>query len=197
MDLANALVSPPMHSFWLRREVFHHVPTTAQTVADTLRAEQMAVTRDCLSHGICESIAVTTFPRPTIGRIDRGDMSATRASEPKPLTSEPTTRLPKPNDLIADNQSRAIPFNPRRSNNLAIPPPDPIALFRGGEIPFPFQHADLNAVCLLDCPPSASQGPAHNRNPLANLAGPDDALSSLCLTMTRQWCDRGEHTAHQ
>ena len=171
MDLANALVPPPMHSLWLRRKVLHHIPTTAQTVADTLRPQQMTVAWNCLPHSIREVMAMATRPRPSIAHT-AVKMSRSYRHGLSPLTSEPTTRLPKRNDLIANHQPCAIPFNPRRSNNLAIPSPDPMARFGGGEIACPFQRADLDAACLLDCPAPTSPGPAHNPNPLAIFNGP-------------------------
>jgi hypothetical protein len=76
------------------------------------------------------------------------------------------------NELIADLQLGSIPFDARRSGDLAPPLPHPPPLLRGGKIAIPLQRADLDAAGLLDRSPPSSPVPGQNRNPLQILGLP-------------------------
>jgi hypothetical protein len=69
------------------------------------------------------------------------------------MTSKAAMRPPDVNDLIADLEPFAIPVDLRISSDIALPSPDPPALFRSGKVASPLQRADLDAARLLDCAP--------------------------------------------
>jgi hypothetical protein len=77
------------------------------------------------------------------------------------MTSKAAMRPPDVNDLIADLEPFAIPVDLRISSDIALPSPDPPALFRSGKVASTLQRADLDAPCLLDCASPASPIPAH------------------------------------